>query len=139
MPRFELEEGSASKFWDIEQNGKQLVICFGRIGSKGQKQLKKLASEAAVTKELEKLVAAKTKKGYQPVGAAPRASAKKGAKAAAPAAAGTNPELEQAIQGDRRRRIPRAGSCAVRVTGMVPHSGSGPGWGDGLHFGSHLC
>jgi len=95
MPRYELEEGTSSKFWEIEQDKKKLTICFGRIGSKGQKQLKTLGSEAAASKELDKLVASKTKKGYRPAGgkAAPATSAP-------PSTTSSNPELEQAILAD---------------------------------------
>ncbi|HEY3449025.1 MAG TPA: DUF4132 domain-containing protein [Myxococcales bacterium] len=64
MRRFEFVEGTSSKFWEIEQNGTQLTVRFGRIGSNGQTQLKSFGSDEAAAKEQDKLIAEKTKKGY---------------------------------------------------------------------------
>ena len=58
------DDGSSRKFWSISTEGKALTVTFGRIGTQGQTQTKKLASDAACAKEAESLVASKMKKGY---------------------------------------------------------------------------
>jgi DNA ligase-1 len=62
--RFELVEGSSSKFWEIEQRGAEHVVCFGRIGTAGQTRTKAFASLEAAAADVEQLVAEKTRKGY---------------------------------------------------------------------------
>jgi uncharacterized protein (TIGR02996 family) len=64
MPRYEFSEGSSNKFWDIKLAGASLTTTFGKIGAKGQTQLKELGSPAAAQKEYDRLIAEKTKKGY---------------------------------------------------------------------------
>lgn len=84
--RFELVEGTSSKFWEVETRGAALHVRYGRIGSDGQASEKKLASAADAEKEAEKLVREKTKKGYVEVGdakAADNAPAKSSEKAPA--------------------------------------------------------
>ncbi|MBX3159254.1 MAG: WGR domain-containing protein [Deltaproteobacteria bacterium] len=109
MPRYEFVEGSSSKFWDIKLAGSSFTTTFGKIGSTGQTQIKKFASDAVAQKEHDKLVAEKVKKGYHLVdlapppkkaAGAPKAVAK--AKPAAPAAGldARNPGLEAAIVAD---------------------------------------
>lgn len=68
MRRFELVEGSSSKFWEIAQEGGTYTVCFGRIGTNGQTQTKDLGSDAAAAAAVAKLIAEKTKKGYAEVG-----------------------------------------------------------------------
>jgi predicted DNA-binding WGR domain protein len=68
MKRFEFSEGTSNKFWEAETKGKELRIRFGKIGSNGQLKLKVLASPAAAEAEMAKVIAEKTKKGYQAVG-----------------------------------------------------------------------
>jgi predicted DNA-binding WGR domain protein len=43
MRRFELIEGTASKFWEVEQADAELNIRWGRIGTAGQSQTKSFA------------------------------------------------------------------------------------------------
>jgi len=64
MRRFELIDGTSSKFWEIGADGARLKIRFGKIGSAGQTKLKVLASAAKAEQEVAKLVAEKTGKGY---------------------------------------------------------------------------
>ncbi|MDF2695674.1 MAG: Molybdate metabolism regulator [Labilithrix sp.] len=65
MRRFELTDDTSNKFWQIAIDGDTtLRINFGKIGQKGQIQLKKLASAATAAAEMEKLIREKTKKGY---------------------------------------------------------------------------
>jgi predicted DNA-binding WGR domain protein len=75
MTRYELSDGKSHKFWAIERNGKKVHIRYGRIGTDGQAMEKSLASPEAAEKEEKKLVAEKSRKGYQAVGAAPTTNA----------------------------------------------------------------
>jgi predicted DNA-binding WGR domain protein len=88
MRRFELVEGSSSKFWQIEQDGNKLTIQWGKIGTAGQSQVKDFPDDSKATAEHDKLVKEKTKKGYSEVAAVsdPAAPAPKprAPKAAAP-------------------------------------------------------
>lgn len=81
MTRLEFVEGSSRKFWEGEQDGKKVVVRWGRIGSEGQSKTHTFASPAAAKAELEKLISSKTKKGYQRAGgAAPPAAPPPGAR-----------------------------------------------------------
>lgn len=64
MQRYELIEGTSSKFWEIDVSGRELTVRFGRIGTSGQSKTKSFADAAAAQKEWEKLVKEKTGKGY---------------------------------------------------------------------------
>ncbi|PRQ02185.1 WGR domain protein [Enhygromyxa salina] len=67
---FELIDGKAAKFWQIEQDGNTHTVCYGRIGTKGQAKTKTFADPSAMQKDAEKLIKSKTKKGYVEVEAA---------------------------------------------------------------------
>lgn len=64
MRRFEFSEGSSNKFWEVEQDGADLQLRWGRIGTAGQSQTKSFADAAKAAAALTKLVAEKTGKGY---------------------------------------------------------------------------
>lgn len=64
MRRFELEEGTSKKFWEVSTDGPSLTVHFGRIGTAGQTKTKDLDTPDAARDELDKLVREKTKKGY---------------------------------------------------------------------------
>jgi predicted DNA-binding WGR domain protein len=64
MQRFELIEGSSSKFWEIDVDDCDVTVRFGRIGTSGQSKTKTFADETAARKEHDKLVKEKTSKGY---------------------------------------------------------------------------
>lgn len=64
----EFEEGTSSKFWRARVEGKTLYVNYGKIGSGGQTQVKDFGDAAAATKEYEKLVREKQKKGYVEAG-----------------------------------------------------------------------
>ncbi len=68
--RFEMVEGSSSKFWEIRVEGASFTVTFGRIGTAGQAKTTTCASPEAAQAEAEKLVREKTKKGYQELGGA---------------------------------------------------------------------
>ena len=84
--RFELIEGTSSKFWEIDLRGASFAVCFGRIGTAGQTSEKSFADAAKARAEHDKLVAEKTKKGYAEVGAAEPAAPPVRATPAAPKA-----------------------------------------------------
>ncbi len=62
---FEYSDATSHKFWNARRDGVELRITYGRIGSAGQTQLKKLPDEGAAIKERDKLGAEKLKKGYR--------------------------------------------------------------------------
>lgn len=77
MRRFEFAEGNSNKFWEIEQDGSDLNIRWGRIGTQGQSQTKSFADAAKAAAALDKLVTEKTGKGYaETAGGASAAPAK---------------------------------------------------------------
>jgi predicted DNA-binding WGR domain protein len=65
--RFECIEGTSKKFWEISVDGAVQVVRFGRLGTDGQRDEKKLGSPADAKASAEKLVAQKVKKGYREV------------------------------------------------------------------------
>ncbi|WP_137937957.1 DUF4132 domain-containing protein [Chitinivorax sp. B] len=80
MRRFEYVEGNSSKFWEIEQDGSDLNIRWGKIGTNGQSQTKGFADTTKATAALDKLVKEKTSKGYVEVGAVTTAGIGKSSK-----------------------------------------------------------
>jgi predicted DNA-binding WGR domain protein len=60
----EFEEGTSSKFWRARVEGKTLYVNYGKIGSAGQTQVKDFGNNDGATKEYDKLVREKRKKGY---------------------------------------------------------------------------
>lgn len=58
--RFEFIAGTSSKFWEVAVNGKDVQVCFGRIGTDGQTTTKTFADEASA----EKVIHEKLGKGY---------------------------------------------------------------------------
>jgi uncharacterized protein (TIGR02996 family) len=86
MPRYEFSEGTSNKFWQIDLSGTSFTTTYGKIGTSGQTTLKQFKTEAEAKKEYDKLVAEKTKKGYELVGGGAAPAAAKPTKAAKPAA-----------------------------------------------------
>jgi uncharacterized protein (TIGR02996 family) len=64
MRRFEFRDAKSAKFWSIDLQGARFTVCFGKIGSAGQTQVKEFGDEARARKEHDKLIAEKTRKGY---------------------------------------------------------------------------
>lgn len=58
------EQGTSHKFWRVARSGTALSVSFGRIGTQGQTTLKEFESTARATREMDKLVAEKLRKGY---------------------------------------------------------------------------
>ncbi len=71
MERYELVEGTSSKFWQVSIDGTTLTVTYGRIGTAGQTKEKAFDSLDAATKEKNKLVKEKTGKGYRLSDSAP--------------------------------------------------------------------
>lgn len=64
-PRYELREGSSSKFWQIAIKGSAVTTTFGRIGTTGQAKTTRFASAELARKKHDALIREKTKKGYR--------------------------------------------------------------------------
>jgi predicted DNA-binding WGR domain protein len=64
---FEFSDDKSNKFWDIETDGNEFTVTFGKIGTEGQSQTKSFADEDACNQAAEKLINEKTKKGYEEV------------------------------------------------------------------------
>ncbi|WP_242167706.1 MULTISPECIES: WGR domain-containing protein [unclassified Pseudomonas] len=65
MREFTFGEGNSNKFWRIGVTEADVVVNFGRIGTKGQTLIKSLESPERALREAEKLIAEKLRKGYQ--------------------------------------------------------------------------
>ncbi len=61
---FEFVGGTSAKFWEIETNGNEVPVRFGRIGTAGQTQTKTLTDADAAAQHAEKQIASKLAKGY---------------------------------------------------------------------------
>ncbi len=66
--RFELRDGSSSKFWEVEAKGQWLEVRFGRIGSAGQEKSRDCSTAAAARRAATLLIEEKSRKGYREVG-----------------------------------------------------------------------
>jgi uncharacterized protein (TIGR02996 family) len=64
MRTFEFRDSKSNKFWNIELQGTQFTVTYGKIGAKGQTQTKSFGDDARARKEHDKLVAEKLGKGY---------------------------------------------------------------------------
>jgi predicted DNA-binding WGR domain protein len=97
MRRFELVEGSSSKFWEVGVADGELTVRFGRIGTAGQSKTKSFADRAAAEKERDALIKEKLGKGYAETGAAGAAPAQPAAAAPAVPAAASAPAAVPAV------------------------------------------
>jgi predicted DNA-binding WGR domain protein len=64
MARYELQEGTSAKFWEITLSGRSFTTHWGRIGGAPTNQTKSWPDEATARKEHDKLVHEKERKGY---------------------------------------------------------------------------
>jgi predicted DNA-binding WGR domain protein len=62
---FEFSEGSSNKFWEVSVEGTVLKTRYGKIGAAGSTTVKDYGTAEKVQKEYDKIVAEKTKKGYE--------------------------------------------------------------------------
>ena len=63
--RLIFSEGASNKFWEVAIDKQKVVIRFGRIGTKGQTQIKTFESVEAAEKVKEKMIREKLSKGYE--------------------------------------------------------------------------
>jgi predicted DNA-binding WGR domain protein len=68
MTEYRLVAGSSNKFWRVCVDGTNLIVEFGRVGTKGQRVVKSFEDEARARREANKLTLEKTRKGYVEVG-----------------------------------------------------------------------
>ena len=61
---FHFKKGNSDKFWRIVMRGNDVVVNYGRSGTKGQTVTKSYDDEAAAKRAMNKLVLEKTRKGY---------------------------------------------------------------------------
>ncbi len=61
---FEFVGGNSAKFWEVAVSGSEVTVRFGRIGTKGQTQVKTLADPDAADRHAEKQINSKVSKGY---------------------------------------------------------------------------
>lgn len=55
----------ASKFWEVWQEGPDVTVRFGKLGTDGQTRVKSFATEALAVAHMHKQIDEKTKKGYK--------------------------------------------------------------------------
>lgn len=67
----EFQEGTSAKFWRARVEDATLYVNYGKIGTAGQTQVKDFGTGDLATKEYDKLVREKRKKGYADAGSAP--------------------------------------------------------------------
>lgn len=53
---FEYKDEKSSKFWEIETTNKNLIVCYGKIGSQGQTQEKYFETNEEAEKNAQKLI-----------------------------------------------------------------------------------
>ncbi|MER5743578.1 DUF4132 domain-containing protein [Streptomyces sp. NPDC002225] len=68
MRRWELVEGSTSKFWETGAEGAVVTVRYGRCGSDGRTRSKEYASPEAAAAQIARAIGEKEKKGYREVG-----------------------------------------------------------------------
>ena len=61
---FIFKDGNSQKFWNIEADGTDYTVTYGKLGTAGQNTTKSFESAEKCDKEVSKLIAEKTKKGY---------------------------------------------------------------------------
>jgi uncharacterized protein (TIGR02996 family) len=64
MRTFVFTDEKSNKFWNIDLQGTRFTVNFGKVGSRGQTQLKDFPDEEKARKAHDKLVAEKLGKGY---------------------------------------------------------------------------
>lgn len=131
MRRFELIEGTSSKFWEVDLEGSSVTVRFGRIGTQGQTQTKAFADAPAAKKEHDKLVKEKTAKGYGEVSVAagtalPAAPVPLPAAAPTPAAAPAGPPPAPAAA------LPSPVAAPAPLSGLIEWPRGGFQWDDAL-------
>lgn len=65
MTEYRLVAGSSNKFWRVGVSGSDLIVEFGRVGTKGQRVVKSYEEADRALREANKLTLEKTRKGYE--------------------------------------------------------------------------
>lgn len=128
MKRFELIEGAASKFWEVDVADCDVTVRFGRIGTNGQTKTKSLASSGAAQKEHDALVKEKTGKGYREVQITAGATLNA---VASPAPTDPKPATLTPASPCEAAAIP-ASSPPTAEVGLIKWPEGGFEWGDAL-------
>ncbi len=115
MPRYEFQEGSSNKFWEITLDGTSFTTTYGRIGTDGQTSMKEWGSEEKAQKEYDKLIAEKVKKGYQLVGG--KSNGKAAAKPAAKAKKEVFDDEGDEDEAPKKKAAPAAKPAAKKKAG----------------------
>jgi predicted DNA-binding WGR domain protein len=68
MTEFRFVQGSSNKYWKVGIDGCDLIVEFGRVGTKGQRVVKTFEDEDRAKREATKLTLEKTRKGYEEFG-----------------------------------------------------------------------
>jgi predicted DNA-binding WGR domain protein len=68
MIEFRFVQGTSNKYWKVGVNGCDLIVEFGRVGTKGQRVIKTFDDEERAKREAIKLTLEKTRKGYEEFG-----------------------------------------------------------------------
>ena len=63
---YQYRDDKSDKFWRIEYAGLAMAVNYGKMGTIGTYKVKDFDNEEMCEKEAKKLIASKTKKGYQP-------------------------------------------------------------------------
>lgn len=61
---FRFKQGSSDKFWKVAVSGVEMVVIFGRVGTKGSTVTKTFETPDRAKREATKLIAEKIRKGY---------------------------------------------------------------------------
>ncbi|MFT7580271.1 MAG: putative DNA-binding WGR domain protein [Myxococcota bacterium] len=62
--QFEFRSERSAKFWQIQREGANLIVRFGRIGTDGQERTKSLSNATLAAQEMVRLIRTKVRKGY---------------------------------------------------------------------------
>jgi predicted DNA-binding WGR domain protein len=65
MTEFRFVKGNSNKYWKVGVDGCDLIVEFGRVGTKGQRVVKTFEDENRAKREATKLTLEKTRKGYE--------------------------------------------------------------------------
>jgi len=68
MTEYRLVAGSSNKYWRVGVVGSDLIVEFGRVGTKGQRVVKSYDDADRARREANKLTLEKTRKGYEEFG-----------------------------------------------------------------------
>ncbi|MCP5144971.1 MAG: DUF4011 domain-containing protein [Gammaproteobacteria bacterium] len=67
LTEYRFVAGASNKFWRVGVQGTEVIVEFGRVGTRGQRVVKSFADEPRARREAEKLTLEKTRKGYEKV------------------------------------------------------------------------